>query len=146
MRLPTPKSGLVISYSYLWRNEARTGLMEGRKSRPCAIVLVIQKDEGNGPQVTVAPITHSQPQDPSVALEIPSTVKRHLGLDGERSWVILDEFNVFTWPGFDLASVAGAKERCDYGFMPPYLFRKIIEKFIELRRQKRIVATLRDDA
>lgn len=120
--------------------------MEGRKNRPCAIVLVVQKGEDSRPLVTVAPITHSQPQDLSVALEIPSAVKWHLGLDGERSWVILDEFNVFTWPGFDLALVAGAKERYDYGFIPPHLFRKIIEKFIELRRQKRIVATLRDDA
>jgi hypothetical protein len=146
MGLPTPENGLVVSYSYLWRNEAGAGLLEGRKNRPCAIVLVIQKSGANGPLVTVAPITHSQPKDPAVALEIPSAVKKHLRLDGERSWVILDEFNVFTWPGFDLASVAGAKERYDYGFIPPSLFRKIIEKFIELRRQKRTVATLRNDA
>lgn len=146
MGLPTPKSGLVISYSYLWRTEAGAGLLEGRKNRPCAIVLVIEKSRGTGQLVTVAPITHSQPKDPTVALEIPSAVKTHLRLDGERSWVILDEFNVFTWPGFDLASVAGARERYDFGFVPPSLFRKIIEKFTELRHQKRIVATLRDDA
>jgi hypothetical protein len=38
----------------------------------------------------------------SVAVEIPLRVKEHLRLDSERSWVILNEVNVFTWPGFDL--------------------------------------------
>jgi PemK-like, MazF-like toxin of type II toxin-antitoxin system len=146
MGIPEPESGLVISYSYLWREEAETGLAEGRKNRPCAIVLVTQRDESGAPVVTVAPITHSPPQDLSVAVEIPQAVKRHLGLDSERSWIVLDDFNIFTWPGFDLALVPGTKGKYDYGLLPPGLFRTIIGKFAELRRQGRIVPTPRDEA
>ena len=84
--------------------------------------------------VTVAPITHSPPHDLSIAVEIPPAVKRHLQLDSERSWIILNDFNVFTWPGFDLAPVPGTKGKYEYGLLPPGLFRAIIGKFAELRR------------
>ncbi|MDZ7644939.1 MAG: hypothetical protein U5K76_12420 [Woeseiaceae bacterium] len=40
MAYPEPEVGLVISYSYLWSDEAAAGHVEGRKSRPCAIVMV----------------------------------------------------------------------------------------------------------
>lgn len=106
--LPEPEVGLVISYSYLWKEEEERGLVEGRKDRPCAIVLAVDhpSPELDGrKQVAVVPITHSLPQDLNVAVEIPLRVKQHLGLDSERSWVILDEVNVFTWPGFDLRPI-----------------------------------------
>jgi hypothetical protein len=100
---PEPEVGLVISYSYLWKEEEERGQVEGRKDRPCAIVLAIDHPDpevDGHKQVAVVPITHSPPHDPEVAVEIPPRVKEHLGLDAERSWVILDEVNVFTWPGF----------------------------------------------
>jgi hypothetical protein len=56
MEFPQPEIGLVISYSYLWRDEAEAGHVEGRKNRPCAIVLVVQQAEGKAPVVTVVPI------------------------------------------------------------------------------------------
>jgi hypothetical protein len=146
MGIPEPENGLVISYSYLWREEATAGLVEGRKNRPCAIVLVTRRDEAGAPIVTVAPITHSLPQDSSVAVEIPQAVKRYLGLDSERSWIVLDDFNIFTWPGFDLLPVPGTKGKYEYGLLPPGLFRTIIGKFAELRRQGRIALTPRDEA
>jgi hypothetical protein len=34
MTLPTPENGLVISYSYLWRNEYNAGKVEGLKIDP----------------------------------------------------------------------------------------------------------------
>jgi len=43
--------------------------------------------------------------EPNVAVEIPLRVKEHLGLDSECSWVIPEEVNVFTWPGFDLRPI-----------------------------------------
>ena len=56
MPLPAPENGLVISYSYLWRNEYNTGKVEGLKNRPCVMVLVVENT--NGEQiVTVAAIT-----------------------------------------------------------------------------------------
>ena len=71
---PEPETGLVISYSYLWKEDEKQGQTEGRKDRPCAIVLAVDdpdpKADGRT-QVAVAPITHSPPHDPNVAVEIP---------------------------------------------------------------------------
>jgi hypothetical protein len=145
MALPDPEHGLVISYAYLWRSEAREGIAEGRKNRPCAIILSVQREGEHTPLVTVAPITHTSPADPTVAIEIPLAVKQHLHLDSERSWVVLDDLNMFTWPGFDLAPVPGSKDRYHYGFLPPAFYRKLIEKFAELRRQRRAAPTSRDE-
>ncbi len=63
MALPEPEPGLVISYSYLWHDQHRAGAEEGRKARPCAIV-VATVDEDGDTKVYAAPITHSQPDDP----------------------------------------------------------------------------------
>ena len=145
MGFPEPEAGLVISYSYLWSDEAEAGHVEGRKNRPCAIVLVVKQTEGKAPTVTVAPITHSPPRGMETAVEIPLAVKRHLGLDDQLSWIVLDDFNVFTWPGFDLRPVPGQKDRHHYGFLPPNLFKSIIAKFSELRRQGHVAPTSRDD-
>lgn len=93
----------------------------------------------------VVPITHSAPRDLNVAIEIPLAVKTHLGLDSERSWVILDELNEFAWPGFDLRPIKGDDGRIDYGFLPPKLFQRLIEKFTELESQGRVGYAPRDE-
>ena len=94
MSWPVPRPGLVIRYSYLWESEARAGREEGVKDRPCAIILVILR-EGEHPIVRVLPVTHAAPADPADALEIPLATKQRLGLDSERSWVVLSEANDF---------------------------------------------------
>jgi hypothetical protein len=142
MTLPEPEPGLVIAYSYLWSNEYKSGKIEGLKNRPCAIILVV-KNENDSKTVTVAPITHTLPANPAFAIEIPQKVKNHLGLDAERSWIILDDFNEFIWPGYDLRMVSGKAGAYDYGFLPPALFKQIISKIIELR-QKGFSKTPRD--
>jgi hypothetical protein len=156
MPLPEPQGGLVISYAYLWRHESQAGRVEGTKNRPCVLVLVVKRQAGamqgeaspvgrdTATIVTVAPITHTPPHDPSAAMEIPLKVKRHLGLDSERSWVILDEFNEFAWPGFDLRPVPGMPGCFEYGLLPPALYRKIVERILELRRERRVFVSLRD--
>ncbi len=145
---PEPEVGLVISYSYLWKEEEEQGLVEGRKDRPCAIVLTVEvpaAESNRRKQVAVAPITHSPPHDPNVAVEIPPRVKEHLGLDGERSWVILEEVNIFTWPGFDLRPIRRDETRIDYGLLPPKFFDQLIEKFKELRSQGKVEGASRDE-
>jgi hypothetical protein len=134
MALPEPECGLVISYSYLWRNEYEADKVEGLKNRPCAIILVVRNDDG-GMKVTVAPITHTKPVDPDAAMEIPAKVKAHLGLDNESSWIILDDFNEFVWPGYDLRTIAGKPGCYEYGFLPPVFFKQIVSKILELRYQ-----------
>lgn len=143
MALPEPQSGLVISYSYLWRHESEAGQEEGVKNRPCIILVVEHKDDVRC--VTVLPVTHTPPNDPSVAIEIPLRIKHHLGLDNERSWVILDDFNEFIWPGFDLYPVPGKSGCYDYGFLPPLFFKQIICRALELRREGRVFSSLRDE-
>jgi hypothetical protein len=133
MPMPIPENGLVISYSYLWQNEYSAGKLEGLKNRPCAIILVVEKSEAEQ-IVTVAPMTHTPPQNPAAAIEIPAKVKQHLGLDGERSWIILDDFNQFQWPRYDSRPIQKSLGKYDYGFLPPALYQQIIQKIVTLHQ------------
>ena len=140
MALPDPQPGLVISYSYLWHEEYRQGRIEGVKNRPCAIVLVASDQDKT---VFVAPVTHTKPHEKDAAVEIPPATKVRLGLDSERSWVVISEVNRFVWPGVDLAVVPGNPGRFDYGFLPPGLYKKIVEMFAERARGKKVAAVHR---
>jgi len=70
MPIPPAEPGLVISYAFLWSHEHDRGDVEGRKRRPCAVVLAIRTEAGRV-TATVAPITHSPPRDAAAAVEIP---------------------------------------------------------------------------
>lgn len=134
MSWPDPLPGLVIRYAYLWRREAASGQEEGAKDRPCAIVLA-RADQGGRTRVYVLPVTHSEPARDADAVEIPATVKARLGLDAARSWVVVTEANVFTWPGPDLRFQPGrGAESAAYGFLPPGLFRLIRDRFLAAHR------------
>jgi len=140
--LPKPQPGLVISYEYLWRHQHEAGLDYGAKARPCAIVVAVATS-GGATEVVVAPITHLEPAPPSEGIEIPARVKKHLGLDGERSWVIVTDLNVFTWPGFDLHPIRHSPTGAfAYGFLPPKLHRAIADRIVAIGNAAR--ATNRD--
>lgn len=126
MPIPIPERGLVISYSYLWHAEHEKGLEEGRKDRPCVVILAVETEAGTQ-TVTVAPITHSPPTNPDAAVEIPAATKRRLGLDDGRSWIVVSEGNRFVWPGPDVRPIA--RDRFDYGFLPPALFQRVQARF-----------------
>jgi hypothetical protein len=143
MPIPTPEPGLVISYAYLWHFEHEAGLEEGRKDRPSVIVLAIERQSDETTEVTVLPITHGPPADPATAIEIPAAVKRHLGLDADRSWVIVSEGNEFDWPGYDLRKI-GRSDRYDYGFLPPRFFSLVLNAFMTWHRANRTQLTLRE--
>ena len=82
-------------------------------------------------RVIVLPITHTAPQRPDEGVELPLAVKTRLGLDHERSWIIVSEGNDFTWPGPDLRTLAGqGMESVVYGFLPPRLFHAIRSRFL----------------
>lgn len=133
MALPDPQLGLVISYSYLWHYESEKGQDEGRKDRPCVIILAAEQAD-DGMMVTVVPITHAPPANAAHAHELTPRVKQHLGLDDQASWVVLNEGNRFLWPGYDLKPIRGAKGKFDYGFLPPNLFNAIRERFVAIAR------------
>ena len=143
MAIPSPEPGLVISYAYLWHREFQAGQEEGRKDRPCVIVLSVEKYD-SGTQVTVAPVTHSPPQAGTPCLEIPLRVKQHLGLDDGRSWVILGEVNQFVWPGYDLRPISGKPGDIAYGFLPPRLFDHIRSGILDIILKRRGNITPRD--
>jgi hypothetical protein len=124
--------------------EHRDGREEGSKDRPCAIVLATRDHEGEV-RVLVVPVTHSPPESSSAALELPSAVKRHLGLDSERSWIILSESNLFDWPGPDLRRVGDRDDSSVvYGVLPPGLFAELRRRFLALEsaaRSRRVQRT-----
>ncbi len=131
--------GLVIRYSYLGLREHAEGREEGEKDRPCAIILTVARESGP-PKVTVLPVTHRMPADPTSAVEIPPATKQRLGLDPARSWIILEEGNDFIWPGPDLRAVPGSSpSSASYGFLPPGLFKIVVERFLALAQHRRRV-------
>jgi hypothetical protein len=130
---PSPVPGLVIRYSYLWRAEHLRGQEEGVKDRPCAVILVTRTDEGDE-AVTVLSITHTPPENPALALEIPQATKARLGLDSDRSWVVLTEANRFIWPGPDLRPAGGTLDSVAYGLLPQTFFSQLKERFVAILR------------
>jgi hypothetical protein len=79
----------------------------------------------------VLAVTHTQPKDANLAIEISAAVKRRLGLDEQRSWIVISEANEFAWPGPDLRPVPGSPEGdIAYGFLPPSLFKIVQAKFV----------------
>jgi hypothetical protein len=142
--LPDPEPGLVISYAYLWLREQKLGRAEGAKDRPCVIILAAQADEKGATRITAAPVTHVMPRDPARGIELPQAVKRSLGLDHERSWVMVDEVNHFIWPGYDLRPIRSRDDRVAYGFIPPGLYRRIVTAILARVAARRIGLVRRD--
>lgn len=139
MPIPIPEPGLVVSYAYLWHHEYQRGQEEGRKDRPTVIVLAVERESDGA--IMVLPVTHTLPGDPASAVEIPMQVKQHLGLDSDRSWIIVSEGNEFLWPGYDLRTRPD-NDRYDYGFLPPGLFDQVLKAFVAWhRRGKRRIAS-----
>lgn len=129
-----PEPGLVIRYAYLWRSEAEEGRIESSKDRPCAVVVTTIHGDGRT-TVYVAPITHRPPSDSRHAIEIPLGTKKRLGLDDERSWIITNDLNAFTWPGPDIRFVGGGEDRgFAYGALPKAL---MIDLVLAIRRNVR---------
>jgi len=133
MPIPNPEPGLVISYAYLWHHEYQAGREEGQKDRPSVIVLAVEREADGSIIVTVLPITHSPPTDAAPAIEIPLPIKRHLGLDDDRSRIIVAEGNEFLWPGYDLRKRPHS-DRYDYGFLPPRFFNQVLDAFVACHR------------
>lgn len=133
MDIPDPQAGLVIRYSFLWSDQARQGVLEGSKDRPCAIILVVQGQDGEADRVSVLPVTHSPPAaEPNVThLRLTEAECRAAGLDGRPHWVVLTELNRFTWPGYDLRAVPGTGS-CVHGRLPAQSYRRIVAAFLAL--------------
>ena len=142
MALPkTPFPGMVVRYSFLWSSEARAGQTEGRKDRPCVIVIAIRRAADGRFRVRVLPITHA-PTEEARSIAIPPKVKRHLGLDADASWIVLDEANEFFWPGVDLRPISRSKPGVwTFGVLPTEVFDEIQSKLGTVLQQRRTSRT-----
>jgi mRNA-degrading endonuclease toxin of MazEF toxin-antitoxin module len=141
--VPEPFPGLVIHYSYLWHDQHRRGLEEGVKERPCVIVSVTA-DEGGSLIVHLAPVTHQPSRVPSQAVELPPPVKKHLGLDNLRSWVLVTEVNRLRWPGPDVRQIPGRPlGSFSYGVLPPGLFRQVRDALLAAAKSGQLRPTPR---
>lgn len=147
MAYPEPEQGLVIHYSFLWRNEAAIGQEEGGKDRPCAVVLAVGRQDDRT-QVLVAPITHTPPKDGSAAVEIPVQTKQRLRLDQQRSWIIADELNTFTWPGPDVRLIdrKDTERGISYGYLSNKITRQLVEAVREQIKSGKTKAVNRDES
>ena len=127
----------MISYAYLWAREAAEGQDEGVKDRPVVVTVARIESEGRT-EIIVAPITHSKPETDADGLELPPSVKRVLGLDRERSWIVTRELNRFIWPGPDVR-VAPGKSSPHYDAIPERLFDQLriaVHKHVKAGRLK----------
>jgi hypothetical protein len=135
-RAPFP--GLIVRYAFLWNNEAQAGRTEARKDRPCVVVLATRRLTDGRVRVRVVPITRA-PHDPDRSVALPLKVKRHLGLDREASWIVLDEANEFVWPGVDLRPIARTRPGVwTYGVLPKELFDELQDRLRRVLSQRRI--------
>lgn len=134
-----------MRYSYLWQREHMRGQEEGVKDRPCAVLLAVNNSSGDL-KVLVLPVTHSPPRDLANAIEIPLATKRRLGLDGERSWIVISESNRFAWPGPDLRPDRnGDGATVAYGELPRGLFEEVRRRWLELHSAGRTEVVARTE-
>ena len=105
-----PKPGLVIRYDFLWKEEADKGYTDGRKDRPCTIIVATKLRDDGSRDVIVCPITHSPPMSGETAVAIPMNMARHLNLDDEQCWIKTHQVNTIIWE----------KDRLPYGVVPAF--------------------------
>lgn len=87
-------------------------------------------EQAAGTLILVAPVTHAVPDNAAEALEIPANVRKQLGLDRDRSWIILNELNRFVWPGPDIRPAPGSNSPF-YDSLPDWLFERVRKGVLE---------------
>lgn len=109
------------------------------------MVLAVQK-RSHGTQILVAPVTTRPPREGNAAIEMPARVQAHLGLGGERCWIVVSELNFFTWPGPDIRPIRRGKDISPrYGSIPGKLFEQVRGKIVEIERAGRLQVTKRTE-
>ena len=78
------------------------------------------------------------------AIEIPLKVKKRLGLDSARSWIVLTELNRFIWPGPDIRLAPGHDSPL-YDAIPDWLFFDVREGIVRHRDEGRLTITKRTE-
>lgn len=94
MSIEPPPRGSIIIYPYLWLRQAASGETEGRKDRPCCLLLAV-KDQGTGEHhMMLLAISSQPPSADQRAIEIPAIERRRAGLSRyPAAWIVTSEFN-----------------------------------------------------
>lgn len=132
----------MLGYAYLWADEHEKGQEEGLKDRP-VVVVVARVARGDRIELLVAPVTHREPAT-GEGVELPAPVKRHLGLDRDRSWIIATELNRFIWPGPDIRLVSDRGSPY-YGEIPAKLFEQLRVAILSYREANRLRTSTRTE-
>jgi len=114
---PLPRIGDILHYVYLFTHERAAGRDEGIKTRPVMVIAT------SGQRVfTVAIATKSEPQIST--LPIPDRVADLAGL-ARGTAVVVDQYNHFTWLGYDIRPVTPEPSYVA-GRMPPGFTNAVI--------------------
>jgi hypothetical protein len=105
-------------------------------------VVVARIEEAAGPLILVAPVTHKAPDKSMDAIEIPTNVKKQLGLDKDRSWIVVTELNRFIWPGPDIRPVPETGAPL-YDAVPDWLFERVRSGVLQHSGDGRLKVTKR---
>jgi hypothetical protein len=109
------------------------------------VVVAIEKRQ-HGTQLLVVPVTTKPPRNEEAAVEMPMRVRHHLGLGDERCWIVVDEYNVFTWPGPDIRPIRrGSEINPRYGSIPAKLFDQLRDRMGRFARAGRLRETKRTE-
>ncbi len=106
------------------------------------VVVVARLAKGDHTELLVAPVTHGRPGAED-GVELPPPVKRHLGLDQERSWIIATELNRFIWPGPDIRPTADGTPY--YGEIPGKVFEQLRKAILRHKEGHRLRAPKRTE-
>jgi PemK-like, MazF-like toxin of type II toxin-antitoxin system len=101
-----PYVGDILNYVYLWRHEQKAGRTNGLKERPVLVIAV----DAIARSVIVCPITTKPAHEGRAHIRVPQNVARQaMQLPRpDESWVVVDEYNRFTWIGYDLRPIANS--------------------------------------
>lgn len=109
------------------------------------MVVAVEKRE-HGTQLLVVPVTTRHPGSGDTSVEMPPRVRQHLGLGAERSWIVTDEYNLFTWPGPDVRPIrSGGAIEPRYGSIPAKLFEQVRAKIEQAAKRGQLKETKRTE-
>jgi hypothetical protein len=134
MAIELPPRGSVVTYPYLWLRQSLAGETEGRKERPCCLLLAIETPATQEHHLMLLAISSQKPSPDQEAIEVPAIERRRAGLSRyPGAWIVTSEFN------YDIA------ERSFY-YDPslPVLgrfsaeFLKLVAQTVQSRRARRV--------
>lgn len=141
-----PKPGLVIYYDFLWKEESEQGQPQGRKDRPCAIVLSSEPQDDGTRKVLLCPITHAPVEDGETGVPLPPAVARHLGLDEEPQFIKTHQLNQVLWPDRALPYGVVPNRQGDWtcGEIPQALGKAVFDQILENAQERKLQKVDRD--